>query len=54
MNVDGGAPVADGMPAEQPSLLDATETPPAAAPSDSAGNGGPSSAEPSATQSANA
>jgi segregation and condensation protein B len=54
MNVDGGAPVADGMPVEQPSLLDTTETPPAAAPSDSAGNGGPSSAEPSATHSANA
>jgi segregation and condensation protein B len=25
MSVDGGAPVADGMPAEQPSLLDATD-----------------------------
>lgn len=60
MSVDGGAPVADGMPAEQPSLLDAAdtatavETEVAAVDADIPDRAPPSADPPPATQSANA
>jgi len=60
MSIDGGAPVADGMPAEQPSLLDAADTTPAvesettAADADNPSPAALCAEPPPATQSANA